>query len=149
MIRRLLARVASLAVLLAAVSAAAQAHALGYWNVPGNSNQWWGYGWGAGHHACLVLGPSDCQGCFDHREVRVPYSPQPPYAYYDCGQCNFDFRNTPPYVPAEHYPGPAATAPASAPLPPPAARPPMPDPLPMPEAPLSPPHPLFEAPVER
>lgn len=60
------------------------AHAIGYYNVPGSFCQCFGYGNGAGHHACLVLGPLSCRGFCDTKEVRLECPPQPPYAYYNC-----------------------------------------------------------------
>jgi hypothetical protein len=61
--------------------AAAPASAVGYYNLPGTFCQCFGYGNGAGHHACLVLGPSTPWGCCATNEVRLPYPPQPTY---DC-----------------------------------------------------------------
>jgi hypothetical protein len=58
--------------------------AIGYWNVPGNVCQCWGYGLGAGYHAPLVLGPVSIKGCLAHNEVRLPYSPAPPYCWTGC-----------------------------------------------------------------
>ncbi|TWT89649.1 hypothetical protein Mal64_00260 [Pseudobythopirellula maris] len=37
---------------------AADAQAVGRWNLPTSSNQWWGFGYGPGYHAPMVLGPS-------------------------------------------------------------------------------------------
>lgn len=81
-----------LAALMVALTAHSPAHAIGYWNIPGNFCQCAGYGWGAGYHACYVLGPPTCRGCCAHHEVRLPCAPQPPYASYGCGQVNYDFR---------------------------------------------------------
>jgi hypothetical protein len=61
------------------------ASAIGYYNVPGSFYQCFGYGNGAGHQACLVLGPSSCHGFCDTHEVRVECPPQPPYSYYSYG----------------------------------------------------------------
>jgi hypothetical protein len=83
---------AAFATAFAMVTAPMAAHAVGYWNVPGNVCQCWGYGWGAGHHACLTLGPITNEGCFAHNEVRLPCAPQPPYACYSDPGYNFDFR---------------------------------------------------------
>lgn len=88
--------IAVLAVLLAVLSTATPAYALGYWNLPGNAAQWWGYGWGGGHHACFVLGPVSHHGAFSHRHVRLPHAPQPAYGW--SGECTqrFDFRQPSP-----------------------------------------------------
>lgn len=68
---------------LIAFAAARPAAAIGYFNVPGSFCQCMGYGNGAGHHSCLVLGPMSCQGFCSTHEVRVECPPQPPYAYYN------------------------------------------------------------------
>ena len=44
---------------------------IGYYNLPGNFCQCFGYGNGGGYHACLVLGPANCGGCCDQHEVRL------------------------------------------------------------------------------
>ncbi len=62
------------------------ARAIGYYNLPGSFCQSFGYGNGAGHHACFVLGPVSCAGFSATNEVRLEHPPQPPYGYYDyCG----------------------------------------------------------------
>lgn len=58
--------------------AAPRAQATGYWNVTGNFCQCWGYGWGAGYHSCLVLGPPSCAGFLNPHEVRLICPPGPP-----------------------------------------------------------------------
>jgi len=68
---------------LLAIGVARPAAAIGYFNVPGSFCQCMGYGNGAGHHSCLVLGPVSCQGFCSTHEVRVECPPQPPYAYYN------------------------------------------------------------------
>jgi hypothetical protein len=83
MLRRLIKTIALVAALGAVFVAAEAAHAVGYWNVPGSTCQWWGYGCGAGYHAKFVLGPITVHGACAHNEVRLPYAPQPPYGY--CG----------------------------------------------------------------
>lgn len=70
---------------LLAIGVARPAAAIGYFNVPGSFCQCMGYGNGAGHHSCLVLGPVSCQGFCSTHEVRVECPPQPPYAYYNNG----------------------------------------------------------------
>jgi hypothetical protein len=55
-----------------------RASAVGYWNMPGNFCQCWGYGWGAGYHSCLVLGPPSCDGILNPHEVRLMCAPGPP-----------------------------------------------------------------------
>jgi hypothetical protein len=73
-----------------ALGAAEAARAVGYWNVPGSTWQWWGYGCGAGYHAKLVLGPISVHDALAHNEVRLPYAPQPPSycGYYGCA-CDY------------------------------------------------------------
>lgn len=152
-------RLASVAAILVFMATTTPALAIGYWNVPGNSCQWWGCGWGAGHHACLMLGPSSCSDAFNHREVRLPHSPRPPYCYNGCGAYNYDFRQVPAIAPAVYEQSPheimpvtapqlvPETLPELAPVAPADAEPPA-DPLPTPEEPMSA-RPLFDAPVER
>jgi hypothetical protein len=87
------------------------AHAIGYWNMPGNFCQSWGYGWGAGHHACLTLGPITHEGLCAHNEVRLPCAPQPPYACYSDPGYNFDFRQPAHTVTYEQPTGPVEYGP--------------------------------------
>ena len=61
------------------------AGAIGYWNLPGNVCQFVGCGYGPGYHAPMVLGPNQCNGCLSLHEVRLPYTPRPPYEA--CGSC--------------------------------------------------------------
>jgi hypothetical protein len=61
--------------------ATSRADAVGYWNVPGNFCQCWGYGWGAGYHAPLVLGPPTYAGWLNPHEVRLACPPGPPCGY--------------------------------------------------------------------
>lgn len=139
----LINRVAQAVVLLLALSAA-PAGAIGYWNVPGNVCQWWGYGWGAGHHACFVLGPVSQDGAFAHREVRLPYAPQPPYGYCCGGNFYYDFREPSQVMPAGYQPAPHFAEPTPA-LSPETLTPEV---LPAPDARQAPTM-LFPAPVER
>jgi hypothetical protein len=60
--------------------------AAGYWNVPSSFCQCIGYGYGAGYHAPLVLGPITCHGYVNYNEVRLPCPPRPQY----CG-CGFEY----------------------------------------------------------
>jgi hypothetical protein len=149
MVRRLLTTVAPVAALVAALFAPAHAYAVGYWNLPGNTCQCWGYGWGAGHHACLMLGPITHDGALAHKEVRLPHAPQPPYACYGCDNYNYDFRQPSQFAPVEYQTAPQVTEPTlneTAPeMTPPALAP---EALPLPEAP-APSRPLFEAPIEQ
>ena len=140
-----LIRVANVAFLLFVSFAGTSASAIGYWNVPGNVAQWWGYGWGAGYHACLVLGPVSHKGAFAHRHVRLPHAPQPPYGCYDGCTYNFDFRQTHPSAPDEYQPLPYGNSTFSTPASVPDAL--APDTLPMPAAPAAP-EVIFSAPVE-
>jgi hypothetical protein len=80
---------------LAVFSVAAPAGATGYWNMPSTFCQCMGVGWGAGYHAPLLLGPIRCDGWCNNKEVRLPFSPSPPYACYghansgcECGQAS-------------------------------------------------------------
>jgi hypothetical protein len=68
-------------------AATAPSHAIGYYNLPGSFCQCFGYGNGAGHHACLVLGPISCQGFCATKEVRLECPPRPAYSCYGCGDC--------------------------------------------------------------
>ena len=90
MLRRHCFRLFAVGCLAAALTAATSepARAIGYYNLPGSFCQCFGYGNGAGHHACLVLGPSTCEGFCATKEVRLEYPPQPPYGYYGSGPCN-------------------------------------------------------------
>ncbi len=159
--RRVISLVAVFAVALAM---APTAWAIGYWNIPGNFCQCAGYGWGAGHHACYVMGPINCKGFCTHHEVRLPCAPQPPYASYADGGYSYDFRGAAPYAPASYVPGSVSNTPAiegilpedeptlrEAPVGPMPEL--MPDTLPLPaeSAPSAPTsfRPLFGAPVER
>jgi hypothetical protein len=142
-LRRII-RIAPIVALLAVLFGGAPAFAVGYWNLPGNFCQCTGYGWGAGHHACLVLGPITCGDCCAHHEVRLPCAPQPPYACYGCDSYNYDFRQPSQFGPVEYQTTPQIVEPT-----PDMASPSLtPDALPMPEAP-APSRPIFEAPVER
>lgn len=86
MARRItLAGIVTSAAALLALAATRPAAAIGYFNVPGSFCQCMGYGNGAGHHSCLVLGPVSCQGFCSTHEVRIECPPQPPYAYYNSG----------------------------------------------------------------
>jgi hypothetical protein len=116
----------------------APASAVGYWNVPGNVAQWWGYGWGAGHHACYVLGPISHKGAFAHNHKRLPHPPQPAYGCYDGGFYNYDFRQPQQFMANEYMPSPQLAAPTSPPILTPDTLP-IPDPAPAPEAVFSPP----------
>jgi hypothetical protein len=104
MFRRAFASLAAVIAIFAAVAASEQAFAVGYWNVPGNFCQWHGYGFGAGYHAKLVLGPITCWDCFAHNEVRLPCALQPPYSCYCQSGCNCG------------YGQPSVLAPSAAPL---------------------------------
>jgi hypothetical protein len=64
--------------------APATASAIGYFNMPGNYAQFWGYGCGPGYHACMVLGPISFHGGFRHGVERLPYPPSSPYFARDC-----------------------------------------------------------------
>jgi hypothetical protein len=85
---------ACLAAIVFVAASASSAWALGYYNLPGSFCQCFGYGNGAGHHACLVLGPSSCHGFCATNEVRLECPPQPPYRYYAGGECNSMTRGT-------------------------------------------------------
>jgi hypothetical protein len=122
--------------------------AVGYWNLPGNVGQWWGYGWGAGHHACFVLGPVSTKGAFAHNHKRLPHAPEPAYGCYEDCTYNYDFRQSSQFVPNEYQPGPQfeMLSPALHSAPPSDAL--TPDSLPMPEAAAAP-EAIFYAPVEQ
>ena len=76
------------AAIVCVAASAGSAWAIGYYNLPGSFCQCFGYGNGAGHHSCLVLGPSSCHGFCATNEVRLECPPQPPYGYYAGGPCN-------------------------------------------------------------
>ena len=65
------------------LTAASMAGATGYWNVPSNSCQWLGYGYGGGYHAKFILGPITYECLYPPNEVRLPYAPNP----YACQPC--------------------------------------------------------------
>lgn len=95
MLNRRLRLCAALAVGLSLVAwAPATAWAIGYYNLPGNFCQCFGYGNGPGYHAPLVLGPVSCHGCCHHGVERLPSAPCSPYAGfgcgYGCGDCGCD-----------------------------------------------------------
>jgi hypothetical protein len=98
--------------------ASGSALAIGYYNAPGSFCQCFGYGNGAGHHACLVLGPSTCHGFCSTHEVRLECPPQPPYAYYNCGLCGTASQGS--WI-DETVPVPIAPQPEPQPAPTPAA----------------------------
>jgi hypothetical protein len=77
--------------MLFAVAPATPAIATGYWNLPGNFCQCIGCGFGAGHHAPLVLGPATWDGICAHNEVRLPCAPTVPYGAYGHGNCSSHF----------------------------------------------------------
>src|SRR5688572_21224794 len=101
----------AIATALAMATAPTLAHAIGYWNMPGNFCQGWGYGWGAGHHACLTLGPVSHEGLFAHNQVRLPCAPQPPYGCYGQPSYNYDFRQPAHGVMHQHPATPVEYAP--------------------------------------
>jgi hypothetical protein len=111
MFRQTFASLAVAVATLSVVPSVRQARAVGYWNLPGNFCQSSGYGWGAGYHAKLVLGPINCHGCCAHNEVRLPYAPQPPYSCYCQNGCGYGFAQPsvlapsagPTAVPATEY----------------------------------------------
>jgi hypothetical protein len=137
MLQRFL-RILRFAVGLVMLSAVNPAHGIGHWNVPGNVAQWWGYGWGAGHHACLVLGPISHKGAFAHNHVRLPHAPQPAYGCCDGCAAHDDFGHSWMFAPAGYQPSPQVAAPSPALTP---------DALPIPEA-AAPDAASFSAPVE-
>lgn len=67
-----------------AALAPSAARAIGYYNMPGNCCQCWGYGCGAGYHSCLMLGPISYHGYCSHGVERLPCSPCAPYGYANC-----------------------------------------------------------------
>jgi hypothetical protein len=136
------------AVVLVLLSTVKPALAIGYWNVPGNVAQWWGYGWGAGHHACYVLGPVSHKGAFAHHHRRLPYAPQPAYGCYDGCSCNYDFRQPSQFMQDEYSQPPQFGTPAPAPSSAPQSPTLAPNELSIPEA-AAPPGAVFPAPVER
>lgn len=122
MARRIaLAGIVTSAAALLALAATRPAAAIGYLNVPGSFCQCMGYGNGAGHHSCLVLGPVSCQGFCSTHEVRIECPPQPPYAYYNSGYYGAGSQGTwiQDSVPVQFAPQQFApqSAPAAEPLP--------------------------------
>jgi hypothetical protein len=81
-VRRISKFAACVAALAIAAAAAPSASATGYWNMPSTFCQCVGCGYGAGHHAPYVLGPITCHGYLNHKEVRLPCPPRPPYCWY-------------------------------------------------------------------
>ena len=113
---QLLAALCAVAIL--GTLAVPSASAIGYYNLPGSFCQCFGYGKGAGYHACLVLGPSTAEGCCATNEVRLAYPPRPPYAYYGsygCGPLGVEtWLGEPTRLPSpgpQYSPGPAAMRP--------------------------------------
>ena len=78
---------AAIVAVAAWVGVAAPAAAGGYYNLPGSFCQCFGYGNGAGYHACLVLGPSTHRGYCTSSVVRLPYPPQSPC--HNCRGANY------------------------------------------------------------
>ena len=95
----------------------APALAIGYYNLPGNICQCFGYGVGAGYHAPLVLGPPSMKRSFAHNTQRLWHAPGPPCSYPGNTFVSNDFGGT-ITEPTKLEPAPAV-APQS--LPPPAA----------------------------
>ena len=141
---RFLSCIAPAAAVAVVLCVTAPAQAIGYWNVPGNFCQCFGYGWGAGHHACFVLGPPNCDGFLAHGEVRLPHAPQPASACHYYGASAYDFRRPAEFAPNTYEPTleaqPASLSESNLE--------PTPDPLTMPEERV-PARPIFDAPVER
>lgn len=100
--------------MLIAVATAPPAAATGYWNVPSSVCQCMGYGYGAGYHAPLVLGPISCDGWLARNEQRLPYTPCSPTAWYDCGDCGGNGRERSFVAPSILPPASPALAPARA-----------------------------------
>jgi hypothetical protein len=71
------------AAVVVSVAVVNSATAAGYYNLPSNLCQWMGCGYGPGHHACLVLGPTS-RDCCQHGEVRMPCAPSP---HAGCHRC--------------------------------------------------------------
>src|SRR5688572_21202343 len=86
-------------------------YATGYWNMPSSFCQCMGCGWGAGHHAPLILGPITWNGACAHNEIRLPYSPMPPYGCGPYGNCGGNFAE-----PTIVEPAPAPSAPVVEPM---------------------------------
>lgn len=80
--------------------------AVGYYNLPGNFCQCFGYGNGAGYHSCLVLGPSTCWGCCAPNEVRLDCPPRP--SGYGCG-CGYGYGGN-DFAPVHYSPAPEPAA---------------------------------------
>jgi hypothetical protein len=99
------------------------AMAIGYWNVPGNVCQCWGYGNGAGYHAPLVLGPLSCKGCLAHNERRLPYAPAPPCYWMGCGSQSGCAIGEPSMLESEVMPEPTPAVLLAKPMPAPASDP--------------------------
>jgi hypothetical protein len=93
------------------MASATPTFATGYWNLPSNFCQCIGCGFGAGHHAPLVLGPANWDGICAHNEVRLPCAPSVPYCGCGDGGCGPDFA-----APTLMEPAPAPVAPAPLPL---------------------------------
>jgi hypothetical protein len=98
---------------LALLSAGQRAGATGYWNMPSSFCQCMGCGWGAGHHAPLILGPISWDGVCAHNEIRLPYSPTPPYGCAAYGNCGGSFGEPTIMEPAPAPPPAPAVAPMS------------------------------------
>jgi hypothetical protein len=95
---------------------AAPSHAIGYYNLPGNCCQWWGYGYGPGYHAPMVLGPVTHDGSWHDRVIRLPYAPQPQCRGYGCvgwndGESTLEGASPTPAVQRPVEPTPAALRP--------------------------------------
>jgi len=86
------------------------ANASGYWNMPSSFSQHWGYGFGAGYHAPMILGPIRWDGWQAPNEVRLPYSPSVPYGCDGCLNCGADFA-----APTLMEPAPAPAMPTTGP----------------------------------
>ena len=80
------------AICLLLFAAATPAWSSGYWNMPSTFCQCIGCGYGAGHHAPLMLGPITIDPWQRHGEIRMPHSPAPhPYGANGCGDCGGQF----------------------------------------------------------
>lgn len=72
-----------------AFGSARLAHAVGFYNMPGDFCQWTGHCFSGGYHAPLVLGPVRCDHAVFPNVTRLSQAPNPygcaPYCGYDGG----------------------------------------------------------------
>lgn len=119
----------------ALLAEASLTNATGYWNVPSNTGQWWGHGFGGGYHARLMLGPVTHEYLYPPNDMRLPHAPNP----HACAPCYGGCGNA---FPSTGMDGPTMMEPVSSPEA-------LPQPIVAPAAPAARRPLIFAPPVQR